>query len=142
MNLKFGVIGLLFVNSVFANDLEKQQPSQEAISYVESFLDVKNKTKACQQYKYKIFSGTIKKEYHNINVEEFKTKGSSETIEWAVVDSVNTKKGLHLYSFKTTNGKVTSDIKLIHEDEDWQYYFDECKAHNKPFKQDFAPPPF
>jgi hypothetical protein len=108
MNLKFGVIGLLFVNSVFANDLEKQQPSQEAISYVESFLDVKNKT-----------------------------KGSSETIEWAVVDSVNTKKGLHLYSFKTTNGKVTSDIKLIHEDEDWQYYFDECKAHNKPFKQDF-----
>jgi len=136
MNLKFGVIGLLFVNVVVANNIEHQPLSQETISYVENFLDVKNRTETCKQYKYKIFSGTIEKEYHNINFEKFKTKGSSETIEWAVVDSVNTKKGLHLYSFKTTNGKVTSDIKLIHEDEDWQYYFDECKAHNKPFKQD------
>ena len=124
------ILGLLAIStSVFAGKFKHQPISYEAKSYVKKSLKLDELLKQCGEYEYKIFATGVTTKQFNGKI--------TEIVKWAVSDNIGTKMDLHLYGFKTTNGKVTSELALVHESADWQYYLDECKAaHNKSIKQD------
>jgi len=124
MSYRFIFLGLLVVcTSSLAAKIKHQPISVEATNYIKKSLKFEELLKECNEYEYGFFASTVTTKTSKVE--------NIEIVDWAVVDNIGTKMDLHLYSFQTTNGKVTSKMKLIHESEDWQYYLDECKAHDK-----------
>lgn len=122
-------LGLLAIStSVVAGKFKHQPISYEATSYVKKSLKSEELLKQCGEYEYKIFATGVTTKKMGLEI--------TEIVQWAVSDNIGSKMDLHIYGFKTTNGKVTSELELVHESADWQYYLDECKAHNKSIKQE------
>jgi len=122
-------LGFLAISTLgIAGEFKHQPISLEATSYVKQSLKSDELLKQCGEYEYKIFATGVTTKKFGGEI--------TEIVEWAVSDNIGTKMDLHIYGVETTNGKVTSKMSLIHKSEDWQYYLDECKAHNKPIKQD------
>jgi hypothetical protein len=125
----FIFFGLLAISTSGVAGKFKHQPiSYEAKSYVKQSLKSDELVKQCNEYEYKIFATGVTTKKIGSEI--------TEIVQWAVSDNIGTKMDLHIYGFKTTNGKVTSELALVHESTDWQYYLEECKAHNKPIKRD------
>lgn len=124
MNYKTILFGLLFIGTPSVAAQFKHEPiSSEAASYVEQALKFDELLKVCGQYNYEVLASSVKNYSSGV-----------EIVTWTVVDFIGTKMDQHIYGFKTTDGKVTSELRLVHESEDWHYYLDECKIQNKAIK--------
>ena len=129
MSYRFIFLGLLIFSASGTASKFKHQPiSTEAKSYVHKSLKVNELLEVCNQYEYEIVATGV--------ITKTNSKEKIEIVNWIVADNIGTKMDLHIYGFKTTNGKVTSELELVHESSDWQFYLDECKADNKTLKQD------